>query len=162
MTIDVTLDKRNLKFVAEFKADAGLAKAWSLEKYVAMRRVDEGIDPIQPGWPNGPKQTPDPAAEIKLAADERNRDFIREFKAEPAYAKSMTLGEYVAMRRVDVGIDQLQPGSMVEPSQAGDVTAPAEDFGAGLNDDGRDPLSYTEAPLPQAVREAMAQTSFVR
>lgn len=38
-----------------------------------------------------------------------------EFKAEPAYAKSMTESEYVSMRRVDEGIDVLSFAAAPEP-----------------------------------------------
>lgn len=161
MTIDVAADPRNLPFVAEFKAEPAYAKSWTLEEYVAMRRVDEGIDHLHAGWPKGAKQNFDSAAETKLAADERNLDFIREYKAEPRYSKTMTLGEYVGMRRVDMGIDELKAGSMVEPSRSGELTpsgaASKDDFGAGLDDDGGDPLSYTEVHHPEALK-AMQQT----
>ena len=36
-----------------------------------------------------------------------NAKFVAEFRAEPAYAKSMTEAEYVSMRRVDDRLDQL-------------------------------------------------------
>lgn len=40
-----------------------------------------------------------------------NAKYISEYKAQPAYANDMTQDEYVAMRRVDDGIDTLKPSA---------------------------------------------------
>lgn len=48
-----------------------------------------------------------PAAQPENQQPSVDDKFRAEFKAEPAYAKSMTEDEYVAMRRVDVGLDPL-------------------------------------------------------
>jgi len=47
------------------------------------------------------------AGDITPAKDENDK-YRAEFKATPVYAKSMTETEYVAMRRIDDGLDQLQ------------------------------------------------------
>ena len=39
-----------------------------------------------------------------------NSPYRAEYLAEPAYAKAMTVDEYVAMRRVDDGLDTLAVG----------------------------------------------------
>ena len=41
--------------------------------------------------------------------------FKAEFKSEPRYAKNMTEAEYVAMRRVDEGIDVLSFATLPDP-----------------------------------------------
>ncbi len=43
--------------------------------------------------------------------DKENAKFVAEYKGEPAYAKSMTQDEYIAMRRVDEGMEVLSAGS---------------------------------------------------
>ena len=45
------------------------------------------------------------------AKPDENAKYKAEFKAESAYAKTMTVDEYVAMRRVDDGLDLLVPGT---------------------------------------------------
>jgi hypothetical protein len=45
------------------------------------------------------------------AKPDENSKYKAEFKAEAAYAKTMTVDEYVAMRRVDDGLDLLVPGT---------------------------------------------------
>ncbi len=45
--------------------------------------------------------------EAKAKSDENDK-YRAEYKAEPAYAKSMTVEEYIAMRRVDDGLDPLK------------------------------------------------------
>lgn len=39
----------NDKYVAEFKADASYAKSMTVEEFVAMRRIDDGLDTLQIG-----------------------------------------------------------------------------------------------------------------
>jgi hypothetical protein len=38
-----------------------------------------------------------------------DRQFALEYRAEPRYAEAMTEAEYIRMRRVDVGLDDLIP-----------------------------------------------------
>jgi hypothetical protein len=44
---------------------------------------------------------------------DENSAYRAEYKADPSYAKSMTEDEYVAMRRIDDGLEILQAGSAV-------------------------------------------------
>ena len=50
-----------------------------------------------------------------VSMSSRDQEFKAEFKAEPAYATSMTESEYVSMRRVDEGIDVLSFATLPDP-----------------------------------------------
>ena len=107
---NVTLKRdaaEDAKYVAEFKAGAGYAKLMTLGEYVAMRRVDDGLDKLPFGG-NAAATAENPVREPTA----EDLDYILEYKNEPAYREQMTLGEYVAMRRVDDGKDKLgMPGT---------------------------------------------------
>jgi hypothetical protein len=65
-----------------------------------------------------------------------NARFVREFRAEPRYAQTMNEAEYVAMRRVDEGLDQLQ---FAAPPVANTPPTPRSWLGSELpQDDGGD------------------------
>lgn len=51
-----------------------------------------------------------PATPAAPKANGENAKYEAEFDADPTYAKSMTKAEYVAMRRIDDGLDQLKAG----------------------------------------------------
>ena len=59
---------------------------------------------------NGPLGDEGGTAGDTKPADDGNDKYRAEFKASPAYAKAMSEAEYIAMRRVDDGLDQLQIG----------------------------------------------------
>ena len=42
-------DGRNLKFVDEYRRESRYQKLMTLEAYVEMRRVDEGLEPLKAG-----------------------------------------------------------------------------------------------------------------
>lgn len=48
---DKPADKGDAKFIAEYKADAAYAKAMTQDEYVAMRRIDTGVDEMKVGVP---------------------------------------------------------------------------------------------------------------
>lgn len=98
-----TVPDINQRFAGEFRNEPAYARGDMTEaEYVQMRRVDEGIDQLQVGSDhdaaaNAWKST-DPGVDQKFAA---------EFQAEPRYAKTMSQDEFIQMRRVDEGIDEL-------------------------------------------------------
>lgn len=63
-----------------------------------------------PDWANARLQAGTQPERETMARE--NSKYVAEFKAEPAYAKQMTQDEYVAMRRIDDGLESLRmPGT---------------------------------------------------
>jgi hypothetical protein len=105
---------RDAVFQAEYAQSAAHYRELGLseEEFVRMRRVDEGLEEL---WPHAARaqqtQSQEPAADL---ADPDNQRFRQEYAADAeAYREvGLTEADFVATRRVDEGLDTLQPDAL--------------------------------------------------
>ena len=97
----------NEKYRAEFKAGT---YRMTEEQFVSLRRCEDGLEEFLPS---------DKSATDGVTVGPDDLEYLCEYRAEPAYAKSMTLERFVGLRRAEDGKERFIPDRQASKQTSG-------------------------------------------